>query len=87
LKNYGFLLKLNPYAATQRRRALRLSQKHHKSASKPEPKAGAKGGVKKPNLRKKETKAHKKKRLSKFLAVYNTPSIAPKRTDLEKVKH
>jgi len=86
LKNFGFLLKLNPYAAAQRRRALTLSKKSHKSADAKKA-AAAKGGVKKPNLRKKETRAHKKKRLSKFLAVYNTPSIAPPRSDLEKVKH
>jgi large subunit ribosomal protein L4e len=88
LKNFGFMLKLNPYAATQRRRALRLSSKSRKApAKKVEDKKGAKGGVKKPNLKKKETRAHKKKRLAKFLAVYNTPSIAPKRSELEKVKH
>jgi large subunit ribosomal protein L4e len=80
LKNFGFLVKLNPYAPTQRRRALVLSQKKHK---KPVHKAPAKpkGAVEKPKV---SQNKQKKARLNRFLTVFNTPSVAPKRSDIEK---
>jgi len=61
LRNFGAMVKLNPYALTQRRRAI-LAEK----------------------AKKQRAKAVKSKRDgSKFLAILNTPAVAPVRTELE----
>jgi len=73
LKNWGALVKLNPYAPAQKRRAILASTK--KDAKKPTQ------GVKKPKT-KKQLQA-KNKRVE-FLKVLNTPSVAPVRSELEK---
>jgi large subunit ribosomal protein L4e len=87
LKNLGALVKLNPYAFTQRRIAL--------AAAKPKPKKGdAPKVVKKPATKPlpkgvtkpaaaKKAKATKK-RNAKFLKLLRTPSVAPQRGEDEK---
>jgi len=99
LKNLGFLVKLNPYAPTQKRRALTMSQKlkkpvvQKKKDAPPKGAAGQKKGQQKPvapkgAVQKPKTKlsktAAKRARLARFLKVLNTPSIAPVRSDFEK---
>jgi len=87
LKNLGALVKLNPYAFTQRRLAL-AAQKPKipkgvippAKGAKPAPK-GTKG-VQKPSVSKKNKLS--KKRNAKFLKLLKTPSVAPPRGDDEK---
>jgi len=68
--NLGALIKLNPYALTERRKAILACRKEKK--------------VKKDDKSKKDRR--KKVRASrKFLTILNAPAIAPVRSDLEKV--
>jgi len=61
LKNFGAMVKLNPYALTQRRRAILARESKQKRA-----------------------KAVQSKRSGdKFLAILNTPAVAPVRSELE----
>jgi len=88
LKNLGALVKLNPYAFTQRRIALAAAKPKPKQGDAPKPKtkvakkpAPAKG-VTKPAAAKKAKQT--KKRNAKFLKLLRTPSVAPQRGDDEK---
>jgi len=71
LKNLGALVKLNPYALTQRRRALA-------AATKKDDKKSTKG------IQKRKIKKNLKNKRSEFLKTLNAPSVAPVRSDLEK---
>jgi len=82
LKNVAVMVRLNPYAKVQRARAiglLKAGKKMNEKKNKTPAKLPAKGtkpkltGVKKPT----------KKRNQKFLEVLNTPSVAPKRSEIE----
>lgn len=83
LKNLGALIKLNPYAFTQRRLALAANKP--KKAAKPVKAATSKPaakGVTKPAVAKKAKNT--KKRNAKFLKLLRTPAVAPQRGQDEK---
>jgi len=89
LKNLGALVKLNPYAFTQRRIALAAAKPKPKKGDAPKPKVVKKPakpvqtkGVTKPAAAKKAKAT--KKRNAKFLKLLRTPSVAPQRGDDEK---
>jgi large subunit ribosomal protein L4e len=82
LKNFAALVKLNPYAVHQRRVAFNASQQP--KVSKKVAKKPAGKGVQKPKpSQHKQKKALQKKR-AEFHKIFNTPSVAPVRSELEK---
>jgi large subunit ribosomal protein L4e len=86
LKNLGALVKLNPYAFTQRRLAVAAAKpKTKKATKKDDKKVAAKPGdkgVQKPSAAKKAKNT--KKRNAKFLKLLRTPAVAPERGADEK---
>jgi len=81
VKNFGALVKLNPYALTQRRRTLLAQEKQKQKRkeavnAKREPK-------KEPKKQTKQAKKDAKRDPKKFLAILHTPAVAPPRGELE----
>lgn len=70
LKNLGALVKLNPYALTQRRNALKACRKEKKD---------------KKDAKSKEARKKKFKKNRKFHKLLHSPAIAPLRSEAEKV--
>jgi len=99
LKNFGAMIKLNPYALTQRRLAIRLNETNvarkaklreegkplkPKKAKKPKKKKVKKGKEGKKRVVAPVKKTIKKPRASpRWLAVLKAPAIAPPRSDAE----